>query len=104
MPKNNIEIQILGQSIKLYCPEDQQNELLRSAQILEKRVANLKDQSKIIQLEKVLTIIALNLQFELNQEKQKNEDVHDAVLTCLRKLDYSLGKIASSTKSGINIG
>lgn len=103
MPKNNVEIQILGQSIKLYCPVEQQNDLLRSAQLLEKKVARLKDQSKIIQLEKVLTIIALNLQFELDQEKQKNEDVHEAVLACLRKLDFSLGKIGESSKSSINI-
>ncbi len=93
MPKNNIEIQILGQSIKLYCPEEQQQALLESALLLEGRVARLKEQSKIIQLEKVLAIVALNLQFELDQEKAKNSEVQNVLTSCVTKLDSSLNRL-----------
>ncbi len=93
MPKNNIEIHILGQSIKLYCPEDQQEALLESALLLEGRVARLKDQSKIIQLEKVLAIVALNLQFELAQEKTKNNEVQNVLHSCVTRLDSSLNRL-----------
>ncbi|MDP8078511.1 cell division protein ZapA [Phocoenobacter skyensis] len=103
MPKNNIEIQILGQIIRLYCPEDQQDALLKSASLLEDRVSSLKDQSKILQLEKVLTIIALNLQFELDQEKQKNEESQKTLALCVEKLDASLEKLKTPLKSRLNI-
>ncbi len=93
MPKNNIEIHILGQSIKLYCPVEQQEALLESALLLEGRVARLKEQSKIIQLEKVLAIVALNLQFELDQEKVKNKTVQNALTSCITKLDSSLNRL-----------
>ncbi|MBR0574553.1 cell division protein ZapA [Pasteurella atlantica] len=103
MQNNNIEIQILGQLIKLYCPDEQQEELLESALLLEGRVAKLKDQSKIIQLEKVLIIIALNLQFELTQEKNKNRETQNTLVSCLKKLDLSLEKLKIPTESSFNI-
>ncbi len=103
MQNNNIEIQILGQSIKLYCPEEQQEALLESALLLEGRVAKLKDQSKIIQLEKVLIIIALNLQFELTQEKNKNRETQNTLASCLKKLDLSLEKLKVPTESSFNV-
>ncbi|MDG6882104.1 Z ring-associated protein ZapA [Phocoenobacter uteri] len=102
MPKNNIEIQILGQSIKLYCPEQQQESLFEYAQLLEERVAKLKQESKIIQLEKILTIVALNLQFELAQEKEKSNEVQEGLVSCLKKLDSSLGNLKFNDEEQIN--
>ena len=53
MSANNIEIQLFGQVLRLHCPPDQKENLLVSAQHLEERVGVLKEQSGIIQLEKV---------------------------------------------------
>ncbi|MDE3931608.1 cell division protein ZapA, partial [Glaesserella parasuis] len=51
MSKNNIELSLFGQVLRLYCPPEQQEALLASAKRLEDRVAELKEQSGIIQLE-----------------------------------------------------
>lgn len=93
---NNIEIQIFGQVLRLTCPADQQDNLLQSAQRLEERVAALKEQSGIIQLEKVLAIVALNLNYELEQEKQKNENNKTVLENCIKALDGSLNKLQST--------
>lgn len=100
---NNIEIQIFGQALRLYCPEEQQSALLASAQRLEERVAALKEHSGIIQLEKVLAIVALNLNYELEQEKRKNEENKDILLSCIEKLDGSLSRLQSQEDS-ISVG
>ncbi|QIW16400.1 cell division protein ZapA [Pasteurellaceae bacterium RH1A] len=99
MSKNNIELQIFGQSLRLYCPEEQQTALLASAERLEERVTLLKEQSGIIQLEKVLAIVALNLNYELELEKQKNAENKDVLLSCIQKLDSSLGKLQANNDS-----
>ena len=78
MSANYIEVQIFGQVLRLHCPPEQQQHLLSSAERLEERVAVLKEQSGIIQLEKVLAIVALNLNYELELEKQKNEIIKSA--------------------------
>lgn len=96
MSANNIEIQIFGQVLRLYCPPEQQANLLASAQRLEERVATLKEQSGIIQLEKVLAIVALNLNYELELEKQKNESHKNVLENCIQQLDSSLNKLLAT--------
>lgn len=93
---NNVEIQIFGQILRLHCPPEQKEQLLASAQRLEERVSALKEQSGIIQLEKVLSIVALNLHYELELEKKRNEDNKNVLQNCIQQLDSSLNKLLST--------
>ena len=93
MSANNIEIQIFGQVLRLHCPPEQKENLLASAQRLGERVGVLKEQSGIIQLEKVLAIVALNLNYELELEKQRNENNKNVLQNCIQQLDSSLNKL-----------
>lgn len=102
MSANYIEVQIFGQVLRLHCPPEQQAHLLASAERLEERVALLKDQSGIIQLEKVLSIVALNLNYELELEKQKNENNKNVLEACIQHLDSSLTKLNNSASLEIN--
>ncbi|WP_373767655.1 cell division protein ZapA [Glaesserella sp.] len=104
MSKNNIELSLFGQVLRLYCPPEQQEHLLASAQRLEERVAVLKEQSGIIQLEKVLSIVALNLNYELEQEQRKNAENKDVLMACVQQLDKSLAKFQSSGAGDVSIG
>ena len=97
MSANNIEIQIFGQVLRLHCPPEKKDNLLASAQRLEERVGVLKEQSGIIQLEKVLAIVALNLNYELELEKQRNENNKNVLQNCIQQLDSSLNKLQPAT-------
>lgn len=99
MSSNNIEIQIFGQVLRLGCPPNQREELLASAQRLEARVATLKEQSGIIQLEKVLAIVALNLNYELEQEKHRNENNKNVLEACIHQLEKSLGSVTANNEN-----
>ncbi|MDD0823865.1 cell division protein ZapA [Mannheimia sp. AT1] len=96
MSSNNIELQIFGQVLRLQCPVEQQENLLASAQRLEERVAVLKEQSGIIQLEKVLAIVALNLNYELELAQRQNAENKNVLVSCIEQLDNSLGKFQSN--------
>lgn len=104
MSKNNIELSLFGQVLRLYCPPEQQEFLLASAQRLEERVAALKEQSGIIQLEKVLSIVALNLNYELEQEQRKNLENRNVLMSCVQQLDSSLAKFQSTDIDAVVIG
>ncbi|MGX2948595.1 cell division protein ZapA [Frederiksenia canicola] len=104
MSKNNIELSLFGQVLRLYCPPEQQAFLLASAQRLEERVAALKEQSGIIQLEKVLSIVALNLNYELEQEQRKNLENKNVLESCIKQLDNSLAKFQSTDVENVVIG
>ncbi|OOH89106.1 cell division protein ZapA [Pasteurellaceae bacterium 15-036681] len=103
MSKNNIELSLFGQVLRLYCPPDQQESLLASANRLEERVAVLKEQSGIIQLEKVLSIVALNLNYELEQEQRKNAENKNILQACVQQLDASLNKFQSSGLEAVTV-
>ncbi|CAM2849612.1 cell division protein ZapA [Glaesserella parasuis] len=104
MSKNNIELSLFGQVLRLYCPPEQQEALLASAKRLEDRVAELKEQSGIIQLEKVLSIVALNLNYELEQEQRKNAENKNVLMACVEQLDSSLAKFQSSGMDSVSVG
>lgn len=104
MSKNNIELSLLGQVLRLYCPVEQQDQLLASAQRLEERVAVLKEQSGIIDLAKVLSIVALNLHYELEQEQRKNTENRNVLEACIAQLDNSLHKFQSSSSESVLVG
>lgn len=104
MSKNNIELSLFGQVLRLYCPPEQQEALLASAERLEERVAILKEQSGIIQLEKVLSIVALNLNYELELEQRKNAENKNVLMACVEQLDNSLAKFQSSGIDSVSVG
>ncbi|KGQ69667.1 cell division protein ZapA [Chelonobacter oris] len=85
----NIELHIFGQVLRLNCPEEQQAALREAASQLEARVGELKERTGILQMDRILSIVALNLTFELQQEKQKSSQ-QDTLMTRIQQLDDSL--------------
>ena len=71
MSSKLIELNFLGQVLRLNCPEEQHDALREAAKLLDERVTEMKERTGILQVEKALTVVALNLSFELMQEKQK---------------------------------
>lgn len=101
MSMNNIDIHLLGLVLHLQCPPEQQAFLLETAQRLEERITTLKTQSNISELSKLLAIVALNLHYELDLEKQKNSDHINVLTACLQQLDNSLNKLQNRDQSSL---
>ena len=53
----------------------------------------MKERTGLIQLDRVLPIVALNLSFELTQEKSKNSQIEDVLKTRIQQLDHSLENV-----------
>lgn len=87
---NSIELSVLGQILRLNCPEEQQDGLRQAARALDQRVSEMKERTGILQLDKVLSIVALNLSYELIQQAQKTQMIENAVSTQIQQLGSSL--------------
>ncbi|THA09344.1 cell division protein ZapA, partial [Rodentibacter pneumotropicus] len=70
-----VEIVVLGQVLRLNVPQDQEESLRQAARHLDSLVSEMKEKTGLIQLDRVLSIVALNLSFELTQEKNKNAQI-----------------------------
>lgn len=91
-----VEIVVLGQVLRLNVPQDQEEALRQAARHLDALVSEMKEKTGLIQLDRVLSIVALNLSFELTQEKNKNAQIEDVLKTRIQQLDHSLGSILST--------
>lgn len=97
MPSKLIELNFLGQVLRLNCPEEQHEALCEAAKLLSDRVMEMKERTGILQVEKALIVVALNLSFELMQEKQKTELTEDVLKTQIRQLTGVLESLTNST-------
>lgn len=102
MSSKSIEITIFGQTLRLNCPEQQHEELRAASQDLENKVAELKERTGIVQLERLLAIVGLNLSFELAQEKQKNLAIENVLQTRIQQLDHSLDHILTQQNAKLH--
>lgn len=92
-----IEVPVLGQMLRLNCPEDQHDVLRQAAKILDQRIFEMKERTGILNIEKVLSIVALNLSYELIQAEQKKQLIEDIVSARIQQLDSSLDGILAAT-------
>ena len=88
-----VEVIVLGQALRLNVPEEQEDILRQAARILDAQVSEMKERTGLIQLDRVLPIVALNLSFELTQEKSKNSQIEDVLKTRIQQLDHSLENV-----------
>lgn len=96
MALKSVEILVLGQVLRLNVPIDQEDALRQAARNLDALVSEMKERTGLIQMERVLSLVALNLSFELTQEKNKNQQIEDVLKTRIAQLDHSLESVRSA--------
>ena len=93
---NTVTVKILDKQYQVACPEDQEAELVVSAKYLDRQMRNIRDSGKVIGLERIAVMAALNISHELLQASQQTGTAEDAppdeksVSRLNRKLDDAL--------------
>ena len=60
-----IDVTIMGREFRVACPEDEQGALLQSVDYLDKKMREIRDSGKIIGVERIAIMAALNITHEL---------------------------------------
>jgi len=96
-PPNTVTVKILDKEYQVACPEEQEAELVVSAKYLDKQMRSIRDSGKVIGLERIAVMAALNISYELLQASEQSggeqsaPDVDNAGVDRLhRKLDDAL--------------
>ncbi|MFI3256084.1 MAG: cell division protein ZapA [Psittacicella sp.] len=69
-----VDVKILGLIIRMACQEGEEEEIISLGKDLEKKVIDLKARSNILQLDKLLSVVAINLLAEL-RHKEKTQAI-----------------------------
>lgn len=70
---NNVTVKILDKDYQVACPEEQEAELVVSAKYLDKQMRSIRETGKVIGLERIAVMAALNISYELLQASDQSE-------------------------------
>jgi cell division protein ZapA len=92
-PANTVTVKILDKDYQVACPEEQEAALAVSAKYLDKQMRSIRDSGKVIGLERIAVMAALNISYELLQASDHGESDRpgdDSVKRLNHKLDDAL--------------
>jgi len=91
----HVSIRILGKEYQVACPLEEKADLLAAADVLNKKMQDIRSSGKVLGLDRVAVMAALNLANELikrNDEDQQLKDIFDLRIKAMReRLDSALG-------------
>jgi cell division protein ZapA len=70
--KNDIIIKIMGRDFHVKCPADRVSELHKAAKYLDEKITEMRSNDKLISLDNLITIAALNVTNEFLIQKRQN--------------------------------
>lgn len=70
-----LQISVMGREFRVACPEDEQKGLLEAVDYLNKKMSEIRDHGKIIGLERIAIMAALNIAHELLSTKVGGFDI-----------------------------
>ncbi|MDF7681413.1 cell division protein ZapA [Enterobacteriaceae bacterium ESL0689] len=74
MSAQPVDLQIFGRSLRVNCPPEQREALNQAAADLNQRLQDLKERTRVSNTEQLIFIAALNISYELAQEKARTDD------------------------------
>jgi cell division protein ZapA len=91
----HVTIKILEKEYHVACPAEEKGALLASAELLNKKMREIRDSGKVVGLDRVAVMAALNLANELirlqGQDKELRNIVDARVRAMREQLDSALG-------------
>lgn len=84
--RHPVSVNILGKEYKIICAENEQDDLIASAQQLDHQMREIRLSGKVSGAERVAVLAALNLSVELRQSKQNRSPDSSSLSGHLNKM------------------
>ncbi|GBG13820.1 cell division protein ZapA [Novimethylophilus kurashikiensis] len=72
-----LDVSIMGREFRVACPEDEQEELLLAVSYLDRKMREIRDSGKVIGVERIAIMAALNIAHELLTTRSGGFDIGD---------------------------
>lgn len=81
-----VSVRILDKEYQVACPSEERDDLMRCAELLNLRMREIRDSGKIIGLDRIAVMAALNISHELIRANQTDDKVDDELGDRVRQL------------------
>jgi len=83
---HTVTVKILDKDYQVACPPEQEQGLIAAARYLDKQMRGVRDSGKVIGLERIAVMVALNTAYELLNKDTKVAETSQAGLEDVKKL------------------
>lgn len=94
---HTVSVTILDKEYQVVCPKEEETALIISANYLDKQMRSIRESGKVIGLERIAVMAALNISHELLQASDREPAAagvnEDSVTSLNRKIDDALYKL-----------
>ncbi len=93
-----VTIRILEKEYHVACPAEEQPALMASAELLNRKMREIRDGGKVVGLDRVAVMAALNLANEYLKTKSSDEELQQVVGLKVRAMREKLDAVLGPTK------
>ncbi len=92
-----VSIEIMDNLYRVACPESERGALLEAAQYLNNAMQEIRDAGKILGMERVAVIAALNISYDLLKCRRENTDSADLTSERVQELLHKVENVLSKS-------
>jgi cell division protein ZapA len=86
MSAHTVTVKILDKDYQVACPPEQERGLIEAARHLDKQMRNVRDSGKVIGLERIAVMVALNTAYQLLNNDAQASETSKTALDDVKKL------------------
>ncbi len=92
-----VSLEIMDNLYRVACPESERAALLEAAQYLNNAMQEIRDAGKILGMERVAVIAALNISYDLLKSRRENSDSSDLTSERVQELLHKVENVLSKS-------
>lgn len=93
-----VSIRILEKEYKVSCPKEEKSDLLASAELINNKMKEIRDSVKVVGLDRVAVMAALNLANELIKKSDEQRKLNNIVEKGIDSMSKSLDNALTTNK------
>ena len=92
-----VTVRLLDKEYQVACPEDEREALLESAELLNRKMKEIRDSGKVVGVDRIAVMAALNLCHEMLQGRTSGLQADERLLGRIRVLNDALAGALGAT-------
>lgn len=94
---SRVTVRLLDKEYQVACPQEERAALLESAEMLNKRMREIRDAGKLVGMDRIAVMAALNLSHEMLQDRTIAGHADERLLGRIRVLNDALAGALGAT-------
>ncbi|MFP4245055.1 MAG: cell division protein ZapA [Ectothiorhodospira sp.] len=95
-----VTVKILGKDYRIACPDEERSALVASADLLDRRMKEIRDTGKVVGGDRIAVMAALNITHELLFMKGRQARLDDRLQQMRQRIDATLDRQDAQSPAG----